>query len=89
VLKVLIGGRSPSVALRPAPPPPAGRQSLFRTSGTVCEGEPCLRDPATSRSPSVTGAEDRVEALYAALIDEVIEILTGSARRPWWRRWFR
>jgi hypothetical protein len=37
-------------------------------------------------------AEDRVEALYAALIDErrrVIEILTGSARRPWWRRWFR
>jgi hypothetical protein len=37
----------------------------------------------------VTGAEDRVEALYAALIDEVIEILTGSARRPWRRRWFR
>jgi hypothetical protein len=50
-----------------------------------------LREQLVIANGRADRAERRIDELQAALTEErrrVIEILTGSARRPWWR-WFR
>ena len=59
---------------------------------TLSQAVEMLREDVERERDRANRAEDRVEALYAALIDErrrVLEILTSPALRPRWRRWFR
>jgi lipopolysaccharide biosynthesis protein len=51
-----------------------------------------LREQLSIANERALHAEQRIDALYAALSEErrrVIEILTDQRVRPWWRRWFR
>jgi hypothetical protein len=58
----------------------------------LAEAIASLREQLTVANERARRAEDRVDELLTVLTEErrrMIEILTGSARPAWWRRWFR